>query len=222
MAPSLEKAHIPKLLRKAGVVELVTAPTVISIDPGGTLGWSVMVVHPDALVDKDVPILTNILHRANGQIRAIPPTHGNKAPKALELSLEERRCIRTLIGDVLGNWAGAAMVIEDFLLRKKVMDRELLSPVRLTAALELAIEYEGLHMTLQRQSPSEAKTAATDARLKEWGLYSRAGGMEHARDADRHSITFLRKAKARGSVRGDAWPHLYTPSGELRPVPVAA
>ena len=201
-------------------MELVTAPTVISIDPGGTTGWSRMVVHPEALVDPEIPILTNILDRANGQVRAIPATPNGKAPKALNLALEERRCIKTLVSDVLYPWYGAALVIEDFLLRKKVMDRELLSPVRLCAALELAAEYEGFSMTLHRQSPSEAKTTATDARLKDWGLYSRAGGMQHARDADRHSITFLRRAKARGSVRGEAWPHLYTPSGDLRPVPL--
>lgn len=180
-----------------------------------------MVVHPEALVDPDVPILTNILDRANGEVRAIPPTPGGKAPKALHLALEERRCVKTLVSDVLYPWYGAALVIEDFLLRKKVMDRELLSPVRLTAALELAIEYEGLQMTLHRQTPAD-KASITDARLKDWGLYKRAGGMEHARDADRHSILFLRKAKARGSVRGEAWPHLYTPSGDLRPVPLMA
>lgn len=197
-------------------MDLVTAPTVISIDPGGTLGWSLMVVHPEALVDPQVPILTNIEHRASGQIRAIPAQTTPKGPKPLELALSERRCIRTLIGDVLSKWPGAALVIEDFLLRKKLMDRELLSPVRLTAALELAIEYEGLGMTFHRQSPSDAKGTATDARMKEWGLYTRSGGMQHARDADRHSIVFLRRAKARGSIRGEAWPHLYTPSGELR------
>jgi len=199
-------------------VELVTAPTVIGIDPGGTTGWSVMVVHPEALVDPDVPILSN-LEMWNGQVRAIPVMPNGKAPKALNLALEERRCIRTLIQDVLVKWHGAALVIEDFLLRKKVMDRELLSPVRITAALELAVEYEGLNMTLHRQTPSD-KASITDARLKEWGLYRRAGGMEHARDADRHSILFLRKAKQSGSVRGSAWPHLYTPSGELRSVPL--
>ena len=201
-------------------MDLVTAPTVISIDPGGTLGWSRMVVHPEALVDPEVSVLDNILDRANGQIRAIPAAANGKAPKVLELSTEERRCVRTLMRDVLENWAGAALVVEDFLLRKKLMDRELLSPVRLTAALEWAVEESGLGLSLQRQTPSEAKGTATDERLKAWGLYSRAGGMQHARDADRHSITFLRKAKARGSVRGAAWPHLYNPAGELREAPL--
>jgi hypothetical protein len=174
-----------------------------------------MVVHPEALVSKDVSILDNIEYHINGQVRAIPPAVAGKS-NVLNLSREERRCVQMLLSDVLYPWYGAALVIEDFLLRKRSMDRELLSPVRLTAALEYAVEAEGLNMTLHRQQPAEAMTVATDERLKAWGLYKRAGGMQHARDADRHAITFFRKAKQRGSIRGAAWPHLYTPSGELR------
>lgn len=197
-------------------MELVTAPTVIAIDPGGTTGWSVMVVHPEALVDKDVPILTNLLHRENGQIRAIPVPVGNAKPKVRELSLEERRCVRTIMQDVVIKWPGAACVIEDFILRERSMARELLSPVRLTSALEWAIDESDLQISLDRQTPAEAKGTATDDRLKQWGLYSRAGGMQHARDADRHAIVFFRRAKASGLIRGQAWPHLYTPAGALR------
>ena len=203
-------------------MELVTAPTVIGIDPGGTTGWSVMVVHPEALVDRDVPVLGNIQYHGNGQISAIPTNGTGKVAKALDLSAAERLCIRALLADVLVRWPGAALIIEDFLLRKRTADRELLSPVRLTAVLEWSVEDLGLQMSLHRQQPSEAAAVATDDRLKDWGLYKRAGGMGHARDADRHSITFLRKAKQRGSVRGAAWPHLYTPSGDLRPNVLAA
>ncbi len=196
-------------------MELVTAPTVISIDPGGTTGWSVFVVHPEALVDKDVPILTNILHRDNGQVRAIPPKEKGKI-KVRELSMEERRCVRTIMQDVVLKWPGACVVIEDFILRERSMSRELLSPVRLTAALELLIDDSGMEFDLQRQTPAEAMQTATDDRLKKWGLYQRAGGMQHARDADRHSVTFLRKCKASGLLRGQAWPHLFAPNGSLR------
>jgi hypothetical protein len=196
-------------------MELVTEPTVISIDPGGTTGWSVMRVHPEALVDREVPILTNITRHDHGQIRAIPvlanPRH---KPKARELSTEERRCVRTLMQDVVLAWPGAVVVIEDFILRKQSMDRELLSPVRLTAALEWAIDESGIPYHLDRQTPSEAKGGATDDRLRKWGLYKRAGGLEHARDADRHSIVFLRIEK--GSGIGLAWPHLYNIDGSLK------
>jgi hypothetical protein len=196
-------------------MELVTAPTVISIDPGGTTGWSVMVVHPEALVDKDVPILTNILHRDNGQVRAIPVASGKV--KVRDLSLEERRCVQVIWSNVIVKWPGACVVIEDFILRKQSMSRELLSPVRLTAALELMIDFHEFPAEIVRQTASEAKQCATDDRLKKWGLYQRAGGQEHARDADRHSITFLRKCSQSGALRGQAWPHLYLPNGTLRP-----
>lgn len=201
-------------------MDLVTAPTVIAIDPGGTTGWSRMVVHPEALSNPDVSILENIDHHSNGQIRAIPVSHGKVT--VLNLSMEERRCVNAIMTDVMYPWFGAAVVIEDFLLRKKSMDRELLSPVRLTAALEWAIVEQQLNMTLHRQQPAEAKTGADDERLKRWGLYKRAGGQQHARDADRHAIIFFRKAKQRGNLRHSAWPHIYTPSGELRPGVLAA
>jgi hypothetical protein len=194
---------------------LITAPTVISIDPGGVTGWSVMEVHPEALVDTDVSILDNILNRDNGQVRAMP-VEGPKKPKVRELSREERACVRAILNDVILRYPNAAVVIEDFILRRASMDRELLSPVRLTAALEWAIDDLPERYELFRQTPAEAKQLATDDRLKNWGLYQRAGGMQHARDADRHSITFLRKAKYSGGVRGEAWPHIYTPDGSLR------
>lgn len=179
-----------------------------------------MVVHPEALSNPALSVLDNIEHHMNGQIRAIPVAHGKVT--ALNLSAEERRCVNAIMRDVMYPWFGAAVVIEDFLLRKKSMDRELLSPVRLTAALEYAVEEQAMQMTLHRQQPSEAKTGADDERLKRWNLYKRAGGQQHARDADRHAIIFLKKAKQRGSIRGQAWPHLYTPSGELRPGVLAA
>jgi len=195
-------------------MELVTAPTVISIDPGGTTGWSVMVVHPEALVHDDVSILRNIEHWTHGQVRAIPD---KDKPSAGELAEEERKCIKILMRDALGRWPGAAVVIEDFILRKMSKNRELLSPVRLTSGLEWAIEMSGMEQTLHRQTPTQAKGTATDERLKRWGLYKRAGAQQHARDGDRHSIVFLRRAKESGALRGKAWPHLYLPSGDLRP-----
>lgn len=197
--------------------ELVTAPTVIAIDPGGTTGWSVMVVHPEALTDPDVPILANIEHWSNGQIGARPELLGAKNPSARELQAEERRCVKTLMRDVFLRWPGAAVVIEDFILRKMSKSRDLLSPVRLTSALEYALMDEELEVTFHKQTPSQAKGTATDDRMKQWGLYKRAGGMQHARDADRHSITFLRSCKSKGGMRHLAWPHLYLPSGDLRP-----
>lgn len=186
------------------MLDLVTAPTVISIDPGGMTGWSIMVVHPESLSDPKVSILANIEHREHGQIGCGDPLTDEG----------ERKCVAALLS-IIANWDGACVVIEDFHLRKMAKNRELLSPVRLTAMLEWELHGTGA-VTVLRQQPSIAMTTATDVRLKDWGLYQRAGGQGHARDADRHSITHLRRCKASGALRGASWPHLYSVAGKLK------
>lgn len=114
--------------------------------------------------------------------------------------------------DLIRAWPAAAIVFESFTLRNHSMDQELLSPERLTAAV-------GFWMWQCRreyftQSPAEGKVTATDARLKSWGLYDPHGGMNHARDADRHAITFLRRASTIQGLRERAWPHLYVQPAE--------
>lgn len=108
---------------------------------------------------------------------------------------------------LLESWPFAAVVIEDFIIRRNDQSRSFLSPVRMTAKLEQLIWKD--NRTYFRQQPNEAKTTATDARLKDWGMYERDGGLDHARDADRHAITFLRRATQSAQLRAKAWPHLY-------------
>ena len=60
-----------------------------------------------------------------------------------------------------------------------------------------------------------AKNTATDDRLKAWDLYQREGGMEHARDADRHAITFLRRASGSKQLRANSWPLMFDKHGRL-------
>lgn len=178
--------------------------TVVAIDPGGTSGWSVMCVEADALVDPDVSILRSISHRASGQVAG-----GNEDLHARELV------------DLIAAWPLAAVVIEDFQLRTFKQSRELLSPVRLTAKIDYAIwwgmqDCEPPERRAFRQTPALAKNTATDERLKQWRLYIREGGLEHARDADRHAITFLRRAKDKAKLRHAAWPHMFDEDGDLR------
>lgn len=111
------------------------------------------------------------------------------------------------------------MVIESFILRQFSKDPNLLSPVRITASIAQDLwMHRRYYFT---QSPAEAKTTATDERLKNWELYDSHGGMNHARDADRHAITFLRKAcqasKVARELREQAWPHLYLPGRAYGP-----
>lgn len=163
--------------------------SVVAIDPGGTTGWAVLMVHPEALTDPDTSILGNIEHFASGQVGG-----------------DERHQVKELL-ELLDVWPEAAVCIEDFVLRKMLRDRALLSPVRITAVLDYAMWRAGRRTF--KQAPSEAKGIATDDRLRSWGLYIREGGEEHARDATRHAITFLRRAKEKPRLRHLAWPNHY-------------
>lgn len=70
------------------------------------------------------------------------------------------------------------LVFEDFQLRQRSAN---LSPVQVTAGFECLLA--GRHRIV-KQSASEAKGYATDARLRKWGLWT--VGKEHGRDATRH------------------------------------
>lgn len=170
---------------------------IVAFDPGGTTGWSVMTVHPEALSAADVKVLENIEHWAHGQFTG-------DEDKIAQQMLETIEC-----------WPDCVVVVEDYILRHQRKDKDSLSPIRITAKLEFGLKFwPGLGgqrnaTKVFKQQPALAKTTCTDARLKEWGMYQREGGEEHARDADRHALTFLRRAKDSERLRKIAWPDLY-------------
>lgn len=182
-------------------VEPGESPTVVSFDMGTVIGWAVWSVHAESLVDPQVKILGNVDLWSHGQIDTHNTVSGEMA------AIDE--CVQIVDG-----FPGAAVLMEDFILRMYSKGRELLAPVRLNAMMDYGLR-RTLHVDFShRQQPSEAKSTVTDERLKLWGFYQREGGLEHARDADRHAITFLRKAKdlKQGAGRRALWwPHLYGP-----------
>lgn len=164
-------------------------PTVVAFDPGGITGWSVMTVHPDALTDPDVPILDNLLHWEQGQV------------EGAELSQVDN------VVEMLDLWDGAAPVMEDFHTRTLAAE---LSPVRIASTVEWALSrlFDPAR-PMFRQMPSMVMGPANDDRLKRWGFY-RADGQEHARDATRHAIVFLRRVKKAKALRAAAFGHVYS------------
>lgn len=230
---------------------LCASPTLNTFDPGGTTGYSVMAVHPEALVDPEVKILQNIQWWTHGEIDC-GTRRGNAGNSTAKSSTEiaDDEGIATMNGGIMpwhdeevgdfdglaisgadplgisiagesagvsemlhlvSQWPGAAILNEDFLLRTSNMDRDVLSAVRVTAAFEFGCWVLG-RILVPRQQPALAKTTVTNDRLKAWGFYKSEGGMRHARDADRHSITFLRRCKdpkEGRALRELAWPHLY-------------
>jgi hypothetical protein len=187
---------------------------VIALDPGGTTGWSLITVHPEALTEPNADLFENIFDHQHGQVDC--GTHrGNLATSLHEgISTEgEFSGIYDLV-ELIKAWPSAAVVIEDFTLRQMRMDRELLSPVRITSAVGHAMWLEGRDYHVQ--SAGDAKNICSDERLREWRMYEERGALRHARDADRHAILFLKKAKVKKEFRALAWPHLYGPRGAYR------
>lgn len=183
--------------------------TIISLDPGGTTGWSVMTVHPEALSLPEVGILDNIQFWTHGQTDC-GSTRGNlgKGNHAGVSTSGEAAGVSELVG-LIRSWPEATVVIEDFIVRQFNQSRDFLSPVRVTAAISQWLWQQNRGYFVQQ--PAYAKTTATDQRLKAWGLYRSEGGENHARDADRHGITFLRKCSVDREFRSLAFPHLYSP-----------
>lgn len=185
--------------------------TVIAIDPGGTTGWSMIRVHPECLTDPTASVLDNIFDHQHGQVDC--GSHRGNLGTSLHTGISTDGEFSGVydLAKFIRQWPVAAVVIEDFSLRQLRMDRDLLSPVRITAALGYCLWVGGRDYHVQ--SPADAKRTCTDDRLKEWRMYDSTGGLQHARDADRHALLFLRKAKAKANFRALAWPHLFGDGG---------
>lgn len=214
--PGLARVAVPdeQLSRKAAAV--------ISIDPGGTTGWSLLVVDPEGISSlpehREHRVLDGVSKWQNGQVDC-GSTKGNLGTSNHEgISTEgENAGINELVG-LIRAWPGAAIVIEDFIIDPTRMntDRDFLSPVRITHALSFMLWLQ--KRTYYVQSASLAKATVTDERLRGWGYYNSTGAMQHARDADRHSLTFLKRCanpnqKGR-EMREAAWPHLFGQGGK--------
>lgn len=189
--------------------------TVIAFDPGGTTGWSLITLAAETLIDPKVKILANIQDHLHGEVDC--GVHRGNLDASLHggISIDGEfsgvyDCIK-----LCREWPCAAVVIEDFVLNVHRRDRELLSPVRITSAIGYTLWQDGRDYHVQM--PGDAKNVCSDTALKEWGMYDSNGGLKHARDADRHALLFLRKAKEnnkRGkALRERAWPHLYGEGG---------
>lgn len=101
--------------------------TAIAYDPGGTTGWALLCLYPEAL-NPGYRILDNVVFWTCGQFI------GSTLQQGREMAL------------LAAAWPMAHLVMEDFILRTFRMDRVLLEPIRVTesfaaslAALEQAV-----------------------------------------------------------------------------------
>ena len=193
---------------------------VVAFDPGGTTGWCALGVDPLVLKESVIPLHECIVVKNHGELdcmgrRGEPP----RASHAINMG-GENDGVYNMLDIVLARYPKSAIVLEDFILDMKRADktRDLLSPVRLTAAFSYGlwqadpmVKGAGLDRIFI-QDRVNPKTTCTDDRLRHWGLYDRHSG-PHARDAMRHAYYFLRQCRGVGVIEREkrwfAWPHLY-------------
>ena len=182
--------------------------TVLALDPGGTTGWSIMTILASALEGPAAIPFSSVVYWTHGQIDTMPCTPPGKGEKPGHWPVRNRECggVNEII-DLMRAWPQAVTVIEDFVPRKLDQSREFLAPVRVTAGV--ANYLYNLNEPYFTQMPALAKTTATDERLRNWGMYRTEGGEVHARDADRHALTFFLRAKQSAALRESAWPQCF-------------
>lgn len=142
---------------------------VIALDPGGTTGWSIFQVHPDAMEgDPEIPVMSNIEWWTAGEFTG---QQDDQIDQILE---------------IIRSWPDARLVTEDFQLRQL---NAVLDPVEINAILRWAVRPR----YFVKQHGSLAMSTVTDERQKAWGFW--IPGKPHARDAIKHNITFLKRRK---------------------------
>ena len=142
---------------------------VIAIDPGGTTGWALFQVHPEAMGgDPELRALDNVEFWTAGQF------YGKQDDQIDEIL------------ELVHSWPNARLVTEDFILRQL---NAVLSPVEINAILRREVRPR----YWVKQPANLALTTVTDDRQKAWGFW--VPGQEHARDAVKHAITFLKRRK---------------------------
>lgn len=162
---------------------------VIGIDPGGTTGWARLTIPRKSMYGDADP---QILEWDAGQF------YGDEDKQVDSLA----QYIRATQG--LSYQIGPAVIVEAFRNMTNVDDDAVFSPVRIGAKLVYAQHLGKLDAArIVFQDRSIAKTTMTDDRLKRLGYW--LPGEEHARDAMRHAITALRRAKAKRAFRDKIW-----------------
>jgi hypothetical protein len=160
--------------------------TIMSWDPGGTTGWAALSIylrHIATLATYGLDALgSEILLIRSGQLSGSELRQTDAAYALVQAGVDR------------GESDYVLFLYEDFILRKRLKSRALLSPVRMTSRLQALNSFHWQFHELKQQ-PSLAKTATPDKMLKKYNLYT--PGKPHANDAKRHAITLVRRFAAK-------------------------
>lgn len=174
--------------------------SLLAFDPGGTTGWSLM----------ELPLKYNgdiIFHAPFQKIIAI----GSKSWHHGQINCSDENAAFWQIGRLLNKAKDAAVITERFILAAQRSEKSdtLLAPVRLNSLIEHHLWRQG--RPLFSQTTGVVKPAFRDDRMKHFKVYTSEGGLEHARDADKHLLYFIKrclgKERKAQVLRELAWPY---------------
>jgi hypothetical protein len=140
---------------------------VFSVDPGVTTGWAYI---------KDADVAT--LPQGECDLDMVCGQFGG----------DENQQAIDLFKLITFGWP-CCVVVEDFIPQALNKERHFLSPIRVTAKLELLLWQSDRRYI--KQMPSLAKGTITDEYMRSAMMWS--PGQPHANDAVRHGLTFLRR-----------------------------
>lgn len=161
----------------------------MTFDPGGTTGWSLIVLPRTDFRCSIESLLASQYLWLHGEVDCFDVNRG----------------AFLLRKNLIDQWPTAALVFEKFQLYSGGRKVDL-SPVELNAIL-------GHHLWVRKrdrhwQQPSMAKRM-TNERMKDLNVYVREGGLEHARDADRHVVMMIRRCMENKGWKERLWPHVF-------------
>lgn len=209
-------------------------PTIVWYDGGGTTGWAVISVHPDALTDPECLVMSNITYFACGEF------YGNEF-----MQVDQMIALAEL-------WPGAVLGVEHWVNYDSSAgrkDENLTSLVRINAAFRYGLHSRAVAREwndrprvigqarvygagaplpdllneqggpIKRESPKVYRqnahlgTGLKDVVLERsfWegrSLYILTAGSAHARDSTKHAVVFLRRLKGNPKLRAEAFPAL--------------
>jgi hypothetical protein len=172
---------------------VITELKVIGVDPGGTTGYCIIWVPRLCIYDPNRNP-AEILEVRTGEL------YGEEVSQAKDI------CGLARTTQSLDYGVGPAVVVEDWDQdpRFKSTDPEALSPVRIGAMLRYAhMRNEMSDARLVFQKRGIAKETFTDDRLHAARMYTK--GSDHIRDATRHALTALRRARSNNEFRMQMW-----------------
>lgn len=172
----------------------------VTIDPGGTIGWTHFVVDCKAFSRPEHKILANVLswncgeftgqeyEAVNRAVNLISQVHYRGVEKASEKAGEF-------------NNARTEILTEAFELTQLIGGENLLSPVRINAVLEWECRKQGLPLVFQDRAmrtnvtPERLRLFGFESPFRKNGEWSKTGRGKDAFAAMQHQIVRLRRIK---------------------------